>query len=511
MQVSPEQLELIKRLPQAEQVELLRLIRLLEKTEGVEAAQNKFIHFMEHCWNETPQAGDFVSTAHHRKLGEIYDAMMRGELNRVIINCPPRVGKSVSASLFYPAYYLGKNPRHSVIQATHTASFSVDWGEKVRDLVGSKSFREVFPDVSLKADNKAKGHWKTNHGGEYYAVGVGGRMTGRNADLLIIDDPHSEVDGKMAAYNPEVFDKTYQWFLSGPRQRFTPNTKFMLIQTRWGLRDLTGRILARAKEVDQEGEWKVIEWPAIFPDGKWLNHERFPLDYWLKVREEYPASYWNSIYQQNPTSEEGALVKREWWKPWESDKPPECEFIIQSWDTAFLKTERSDFNACTTWGVFKISNEDGRTIPAVILLDAFKERMEFPELKNKARTMYKAVQPDCLLIEAKAAGAPLVAELRSMGIPVSEYTPTRGNDKIARVNAISDIFKSGWVYFMPKKENEFVIEEFAAFPAGTNDDFVDSGTQALLRFRKGGFIKTQMDYDYEDDDEAFVRQTPKFY
>lgn len=492
-----------------EQQEILRLARLLDRAENIEASRSKYIEFAKYCWDVT-EGDPYIDTAHWRKLGNIFDAMLRGELNRVIINMAPRVGKSRAASLFLPAYFLGKNPKHSIIQATHTAQFSIEWGEKVRDLVASNKFRDIFPDVALKADNKAKGHWKTSHGGEYFAVGAGGRMVGRNADLLIIDDPHSEQDGKLAAYKPEVFDRVYEWYLAGPRQRLTPRSKLLLIQTRWGMRDLTGRILARAQEVGQMDQWHVVEFPAIFPDGKWLASERFPLDYWIAARDEYPASYWNSVYQQHPTSEEGALVKREWWKPWEGP-PPQCEFIIQSWDTAYLKTERSDFNACTTWGVFQVLNPDGRPVPAVILLDAFKERMEFPELKNKARTLYNAKKPDCLLVEAKAAGAPLVAELRSMGIPVSEFTPSRGNDKIARVNAISDVFKSGWVYFLPNKENEFVIEEFAAFPSGTNDDFVDSGTQALLRFRQGGFIKTQMDYDYDEDDERYLRRRPKYY
>jgi len=419
---------------------------------------------------------------------------------------------SRASSLFLPGYFLGKNPKQAIIQATHTASFSVEWGEKVRDLVDSDHYRDVFPGIALKPDNKAKGHWKTNHGGEYYAVGVGGTMVGRNADLMVIDDPHTEGDGALAAYKPEVFEKTYEWYLAGPRQRLTPRTKLLLIQTRWGLKDLTGRIISRAKEVGQMGEWHVVNFPAIFPDGKWLAAERFPLEYWLGIKTEYPASYWNSVYQQNPTSEEAAMVKREWWKPWEQEKPPECEFILQSWDTAYLKTQRSDFCACTTWGVFSVPNADGRTVKAAILLDSFKERMEFPELKQKAKQLYNEKKPDCLLIEAKAAGAPLAAELRHMGIPVSEFTPSRGNDKIVRVNAVSDIFKSGWIYFMPNRSNQEVIEEFAAFPTGNHDDFVDSGTQAILRFRQGGFIKTSMDYDYDEDDEDRTkRRRGKFY
>lgn len=274
--------------------------------------------------------------------------------------------------------------------------------------------------------------------------------------------------------------------------------------------DLTGRILYEAGKSGTSDNWHVIEFPAIADDGHHIFPEKFPLDYWLGVKNEYPSSYWNSVYQQNPTSEEAALVKREWWKPWEHSRLPELEFVIQSWDTAYMKTQRSDFCACTTWGIFSTTSPDGRTVPAAILLDAYKERLEFPQLKQTVKRLYDEKKPDTLLIEAKAAGMPLVYELRSMGVPVSEYTPTRGNDKVARVNAISDLFKSGFIYFVPGKNTEEVIEEFAAFPTGAHDDLVDTATQALLRFRQGGLIKTSMDYDYEDEDED-PRPPVKYY
>jgi len=217
-----------------------------------------------------------------------------------------------------------------------------------------------------------------------------------------------------------------------------------------------------------------------------------------KLRAELPLSKWSAQYQQNPTAEESAIIKREWWREWEYDNPPQCDFIIQSWDTAFLKTQRSDYSACTTWGVFYQPDDTGVTQPNVILLDAYKERLEFPELKKKAFEMYKNWQPEAFIVEAKAAGMPLIFELRQMGIPVSEYTPSRGNDKIARVNAVADLFASGIVWAPNRKFAEEVIEEFASFPAGDHDDLVDSSTQALIRFRQGGFIPLHSDEDEED-------------
>jgi predicted phage terminase large subunit-like protein len=260
--------------------------------------------------------------------------------------------------------------------------------------------------------------------------------------------------------------------------------------TRWAKRDLTGRILQAA--LDRDGDkWEVIELPAILPDEKPLWPQFWSYEELCALRNELPLSKWSAQYQQEPTSEEGAIVKRDWWKIWDSDTPPRCEFVIQSWDTAFTKNERSDYSACTTWGVFyKDENPDDAHI---ILLDAFKKRMEFPELKQCAFDYYKEWEPDAFIVEAKAAGAPLIYELRQMGIPVSEYSPSRGNDKVVRLNSVSDLFASGKVWAPPTRWAEEVIEEMASFPNSEHDDLVDSSTQALIRFRKGGFIRLQSD------------------
>jgi predicted phage terminase large subunit-like protein len=272
--------------------------------------------------------------------------------------------------------------------------------------------------------------------------------------------------------------------------------------TRWAKRDLTGKILQGMLDRDGD-EWEIIELPAILPSEKPLWPEFWSYDELTKLREELPLSKWQAQYQQNPTSEEGALVKREWWQVWEKENPPRCEFIIQSWDTAFTKSERADYSACTTWGVFyKDENEND---PHIILLDALKERMEFPELKQRALEYYTDWQPDAFIVEAKASGAPLIFELRRMGIPVQEFTPTRGNDKISRVNSVSDLFASGRVWAPRKRWAEEVIEEMAAFPNSDHDDLVDSSTQALIRFRRGGFVT--LPSDEPDEPKEFRRKT----
>ncbi len=489
----------IPNLPLEEQKEILALLEEYEKAERREASRETFMGFTKDVWPA------FIEGRHHKIMAEAFERVASGELKRLIINMPPRHTKSEFASYLLPAWFLGQYPEKKIIQTAHTAELSVGFGRKVRNLVDSDDYKTIFPKVSLRADSKAAGRWSTSQGGEYFAIGVGGAVTGKGADLLIIDDPHSEQEGQ--SIDPSVFDKVYEWYTSGPRQRLQPGGAIVVVMTRWHKRDLTGQIIKSSVQREGVDEWEVIEFPAIMPSGAPLWPEFWPMKELESLRNELPAPKWSAQYQQNPTSEEGALVKREWWKRWEEDDPPPCEFIIQSWDTAFLKTQRADFSACTTWGVFYRPDDDGVTQPNVILMDAYKERLEFPELKKTAYDFYQHWQPEAFVVEAKAAGTPLIFELRAMGIPVAEYTPSRGNDKISRVNAVSDLFASGVIWAPETRWAEEVIEEFAAFPAGEHDDLVDSSTQALLRFRQGGFVRLQSD----EEDEPIYKRTAQYY
>tara|TARA_R100000655_G_scaffold56603_2_gene94719 strand:+ start:206 stop:1705 length:1500 start_codon:yes stop_codon:yes gene_type:complete len=483
-------LKKIKNLPSKYQQEFAKMIGELDTAIRAEKAQKEFMPFVKEMW------AAFIHGKHHEIMANAFEKVARGDLKRLIINMPPRHTKSEFASYLLPAWFLGQFPEKKIIQTAHTAELAVGFGRKVRNLVGSKDFKDVFPDVSLQSDSKAAGRWNTNKGGEYFAIGVGGAVTGKGADLLIIDDPHSEQEGASADIN--VFNRTYEWYTSGPRQRLQPNGSIVMVMTRWHNKDLTGQVVDASIKRGGADEWEVIELPAIMPSGNPLWAEFWKMEELQALKAELPNSKWMAQYQQDPTSEEGALVKREWWQSWESTNPPHCEFIIQSWDTAFLKTQRADYSACTTWGVFyKEDAQEGLVVPHLILLDAYKERLEFPQLKKKALEMYNEYRPDAFIVEAKAAGMPLIFELRQMGIPVQEYTPSRGNDKISRVNAVSDLFASGVVYAPATRWAEEVIEEFAGFPNMEHDDLVDSTTQALLRFRQGGFIPIESDEEDE--------------
>lgn len=789
--------EKISKLPINEQEAFFAELADYENSLKREKAQGDFASFVKEMWP------GFIDGRHHKVMAKKFEEIAEGKIKRLIINMPPRHTKSEFASFMLPAWFLGKYPGKKIIQCSNTAELAVGFGRKVRNLVDSDVYGKIFPNVNLRSDSKAAGRWSTNANGEYFAIGVGGTVTGKGADLLIIDDPHSEQEAALAASDPAVFDKVYEWYTSGPRQRLQPGGSIVVVMcmtgdtnvlmadgtntqlkniragdmvatfdkgrlgaskinnwrssgvdsiykiqtqsgkilranerhpflvmnegvlewtrlkylnpgmllvalkdvadlqdhkpsrecaqpanprqattektqthltkklvrmvsgkmlhvqkriaqtlslvvgyalaittkntfpkkhpmqrasiglnqdmalrlsnltqwlksavtnatsvasrllnktqgrigtassvltttmkreksedyfattatsrldterqqafsnelhrisdftvdpivsinlegqeevfdvevdrtenfiangivshnTRWAKRDLTGKILQSM--IDKDGEtWEVINFPAILPSGNPLWPEFWSLEELQALQLELPAGKWNAQYQQSPTSEEGAIVKREWWKEWKGDNPPKCEFIIQSWDTAFTKNERSDYSACTTWGVFYL-NENEKD-PNVILLDAFKRRMEFPELKEKAFNHYKEWEPDAFIVEAKASGAPLIYELRAMGIPVSEFTPSRGNDKMVRINSVSDLFASGKVWAPATRWADELIEEMAAFPNSDNDDLVDSSTQALIRFRKGGFLRLQTD----EEDEPFNHKRKMAY
>jgi predicted phage terminase large subunit-like protein len=472
----------------------LRMLQL----QAQEDATKKFLSFAKYMWP------DAIIGAHHKKMAEAFDKIASGKLKRLIINMPPRHTKSEFASYLLPAFLMGRDPRKKVIQATHTGELAVRFGRKVRNLMDSDRYKEVFKDVALRADSKAAGRWDTSHGGEYFAVGVGGAMTGRGADLLIIDDPHSEQD----ASSDLALENAWDWYTSGPRSRLQPGGAVVVVMTRWGTKDLTARLL-KAQTSHRADQWEVIEFPAILPSGKALWPEFWQLDELLGVKASLSAQKWNAMYQQQPTNDEGAILKREWWRVWEYDDPPTVDYVIQSYDTAYSKKETADFSVITTWGVFYPGEDSG---PNIILLAVRRGRWDFPELKRIAKEEHDYWRPDNILIEAKATGITLQQELRRMGIPVTMYSPggrRAGQDKVSRANSVAPIFESGMVWAPATDWAEELVEECAAFPNGDNDDMVDSTTQALMRFRAGNFIV--LGTDLKDDAEEGADLVPEYY
>jgi predicted phage terminase large subunit-like protein len=471
-----------------------------------EKCQDSFMAYVKKMWP------GFIHGRHHAVLAKKFEDVANGKIKRLAISLPPRHTKSEFGSFLFPSWFLGRFPNKKVMQASNTGELAVGFGRKVRNLVMGEQYAEVFPDVTLRQDSKAAGRWSTNKDGEYFAIGVGGTMTGRGADLVIIDDPHTEQEAALAAHDPSVYDKSYEWYTSGPRQRLQPGGAIIIIATRWSERDLIGRVIQDSLERGRPDEWDVVELPAIMPSGNSLWPEFWPLDLLLALKEELPPSKWNAQYQQQPTGEEGAIIKREWWNIWTKDEPPRCQFIIQAWDTAFTKNERSDFSACSTWGIFYMNENENDT--HIILLDSFQKRMEFPELKEKAKTHYIEWQPDDCIIEAKAAGASLIQELNQQeGLFVRGYTPSRGtrqqsNDKIARMNTVAPIFQSGRVWAPDTRWARELIDQMAAFPNAAHDDLADTAVMAISRFRQGGFLRLESD---EREDIPNFRRKASYY
>ena len=398
------------------------------KTSG--KAQKDFIHYVKQVWD------GFIEGEHHRLFAQKLESVAQGKCKRLIVNMPPRHTKSEFASVFFPSWIMGLRPDMKIMQTTHTAELSARFGRKVRNLMDTDEYKQVFENVQLSADSKSAGRWETNKGGEYFAAGVGGAITGRGADLLIIDDPHSEQD----AMSPSALESAYEWYTSGPRQRLQPGGIIVIVMTRWSTLDLTEKLLRRMGE-DHADQWEVLELPAILDSGEPLWPGYWKIEELESVKASLPVAKWNAQYMQNPTSEEGALLKREWWQMWEQDNPPPCSYILQSYDTAFSSKQTADYSAITTWGVFRPS--DGAP-ESIILLDAKKGRWDFPDLKSTAYDEYTYWQPDIVLVESQASGTPLTHELRMMGIPVGITDPLRGRTKSPECTAPLLYLKQGW-------------------------------------------------------------------
>jgi len=520
-----------------EQNEIYTLVEELEAKQRAEAAHMDLIEF---CKFMQP---DYKVGKHHRILADLLMELAENpddieenlkKLNktrkktakttlkdRICVNIPPRHGKSQLVSIYFPAWYLGRNPDKKVLMVSHTTDLAVDFGRKVRNIINSDNYRKVFPGVTLASDSKSAGRWNTNFGGEYFACGVGSALAGRGAHLLLVDDPHNEQD--IINGNLDVFDKAYEWFTYGARTRLMPHGRVAIIQTRWSMEDLTGRVTRDMANNELADQYEVVEFPAILelddkasPGNiieKPLWPEFFDLDALYRTKASMPLFQWNAQYQQQPTAEEAAMVKREWWNIWPGDSPPACEYIITTLDAAAEKHNRADFTAITTWGVFMYEgqfrdNEGGVIgVPGtynLILLNSVKERVEFPELKDLAQEQYEQWQPDAFIVEKKSSGTPLYQELRRSGLIIQEYTPHRGSgDKTARLNSVADIVRSGLCWVPETRWAEEVVEEIAGFPFMSNDDLVDTTVMALMRFRQGGFIRLPSD---EPEEPLYFKQ-----
>ena len=451
---------------------------------------------------------------HIKLISDKLKDMEEGKIKRLMVFLPPRSSKSVICSKLFPAWYIGRNPSHEILTVSHSDQLSSDFGRSVRDIVNTEEFQKIFRGVHLRSDVRAAGKWKTNQNGTYYAAGVRSQIAGRGAHMAILDDVMSEED----AFSDAGRRYIKEWYPAGLRTRIMPNGSILIINTRFHYDDLCGWLLKQQENMSEYETipWEVIKIPAWLdeesaelldlPSGgsyfpEWKTEEVLRMDE-NEIKASNGSRYWNSLYMQDPTPEEGGLIKKRWLQNWEDPEPPSCDFVIQTFDTAFSTKTTADFSVIQTWGIFYLHDQDEKGYetyaPNLILLGNIKGRFEYPELRRLSQKLYNEHRPDVCMVEKKASGQSLIQDMRRAGLPVMEYLPDR--DKVSRVYAASPIMEAGRLWIPKnKKWADDLIEELIRFPNAAHDDQVDALTMAVHYMKESWHLTHPDDPDLEDE------------
>ena len=448
---------------------------------------------------------DFKMGAHIKVISDKLQQIGDGNLKRLMVFLPPRSSKSLLCSKLFPAWYIGQYPQREILTVSHSDQLSTDFGRGVRDLIGSQTFQSIFPDVKVRSDVRSAGKFMINQGGTYFAAGVKTQIAGRGAHVAILDDVMSEEDAFSEAGRRYIKN----WYPSGLRTRLMPGGAIVVINTRYHEDDISGWLLSNANE----GEWDILKIPAwvddasakllqlpvgssYFPEWKPDSILRGEED---EIKRNNGTQYWQSLYMQDPQPQEGGLIKKEWFRIWDEDDPPECSYILQTMDTAFSKRSTADYSVMQTWGIFELLERDSegveRWISNLVLLSNVRERLEYPELRSTAQDLFDKHKPDMVLIEKKASGQSLIQDLRRAGLPILEYTPDR--DKVSRVNAATPLLESGRIWVPDKGWAQELVTESGGFPTARYDDQVDAMTMAILWMKESWRLEHPHDPDFE--------------
>tara|TARA_R100001377_G_scaffold17990_1_gene9227 strand:+ start:1433 stop:2866 length:1434 start_codon:yes stop_codon:yes gene_type:complete len=463
--------------------------------------------FTKSSWQAIEPGRDFYDNWHIDAVSDHLQAVVEGDIKRLIINIPPRHMKSISVAVALPAWAWTIQPEKKFLYASYAGSLSIRDSVKCRRLLDSRWYKEHFGETfKLTSDQNQKQRFENNKTGARIATSVDGALTGEGGDIIVIDDPHNVRESESSTVREGVlewWDQAMQTRLNDPK-----TGAFIIIMQRVHENDLTGHILSN----ELGDEWDHLCLPARYEIGhptitrSTLNFfdprtEEGELLWPDRIDDKTLANLERSLgsyaaagqLQQRPMPKGGGILKAEWWVPWEKEElPSNIEYVLQSWDTAFSTKENSSYSARTTWGVFRNNGQVN-----VIVIDMWYDRVSYPELRKIAQESYEEWEPDAVLIEKKASGQSLLQDLRMAGIPVLEYSPDR--DKQARAHASSALLEDGRIYFpFNKKWAKDLIDICAAFPAGDNDDIVDTCTQAWLRLRKGWFVTHSNDYEEDE-------------
>lgn len=437
-------------LPRQSLLSSIAELELLTKQLAARKARNSLLGFTEFT---NPL---YQRASHHQLIAEALEEVERGDNDRLMIFMPPRHGKSELASKRFPAWCLGRNARRQIIAASYNSDLANDFGRNVRNIVAEPEFCQVFPTVSLAPDSQAANRMNTNHGGAYVAAGVGTAVTGRGADIALIDDPFKDREEADSERRREL---VWDWYRSTLFTRLMPGGSIVLIQTRWHEDDLAGRLLEQ--EADQ---WKVLELPAISDAGQALWPEWYDIGTLERIKATIGPREWSALYQQRPQPDEGTFFRREWFKEWQTK--PDLRYYGTS-DYA-VTDGGGDYTVHRVWGidaagaVYRIDGWRGQTTSDVWierkldLIEKYKPLAWFGE----GGVIQKAIEP---ALNRRMRERQAFCRL--------EWIPSIA-DKATRARSFQAMAASGRVYMEPDAD----LSEFLVFPAGKNDDDVDTAS-----------------------------------
>lgn len=430
--------------------------------------------YLPHTFATVMSGGLWVPFKHLILLSHIITSAIARGNGRIIISLPPRHGKSWFLSQWLPAWFLSMWPDKKVILSTYEANFAATWGRRVRNIIKQDGHRVG---VSLAEDATASNNWETSMGGGMMTAGIGGPITGKGFHLGLIDDAHKNWQ---EAQSSTIRNTIKDWFDSTFYTRAEPGATIVVLMTRWHEDDLIGYLM---REKHEDG-WLHVRIPAIAEDwnneedvlgrqvGEALCPERYDVTALNRIKTNMTPMMWNALFQQRPAPMEGSIFLRKNWKTYKIQPP--CHFTLQSWDTASKKNWDSAYSVCQTWGV---------SSQGAVLIDQWRGRVEFPQLRKMAEIQYLKHKPNVVLIEDRDSGQALIQQLQQDTImPILPIYPDL--DKVIRAQAVSPMHEAGRVWVPdPTLPNRIwvadLIESCATFPNGLWKDEIDSMSQAL--------------------------------